>query len=114
MAEQDSYQGIKVKQTINNKYQTGGKKDTANTRLKASQMKIIQTLFVVCGLFFICYLPTIILAVSVPLLNSEQRKLWFTLASVFAFMNCTVNPIIYVGMHNTMRKRFIETIQFWR
>ena len=110
----DNHQQKKVKQILSNKHQSQGKKDAVNTKSKASQMKVIKALFVVCGLFFICFLPSVIFLALAPVLSTEQREFGFTFASIFAFMNCAVNPGIYVGMHSTIRKRFLETIQFWK
>ena len=114
MTAPNNYQENKLKENKNKKKQNQGKKDLTNKKFRASQMKVIQTLSVVCGFFFICYLPTMILLFLVSVLTSEQMKFWFSMSSIFAFMNCAANPVIYVGMHATMRKKFLEIIKFWK
>ena len=109
-----NYNESKVQENASQKYPIQEKNEAANNRFKSSQMKVIQTLFVVCGLFFICYVPSVIMLLLSAVLTSEQLDLGVSFANIFAFTNCAANPVIYIGMHTTMRKRFVETIQFWK
>ena len=113
MTASNNYQENKLREN-KKRYKNQGKKDLANEKLRASQMKVIQTLSVVCVFFFVCYLPTIILLSLMSVLASEQITFWFSIANIFALMNCAANPLIYVGMHTIMRNKFLGTIKFWK
>ena len=101
-----NYQEIKVKQDKNRKFQHQGHKHATNRKLKAPQKKTIKTLAVVCGVFFICYLPILIFFCSFSVLNTEQRKFWYTVASICAFMNCAAIQSFMLGCMTLCVKEF--------
>ena len=100
------------KKEINTTGNSQERKKPGNIKVTSSQMKVIQTLSVVGVTFIVCFVPSMMTIWLSSVLTREEMKFYYTLSNILAFVNCAVNPIIYVGMHSAMRKKFLETIKF--
>ena len=82
---------------------------TRDRAMKSTEKKVVFILILVVGGFFLCY----ILGNMVLVLGSTGlvrfNSIAFAVAHISAFANCSINPIIYVLMHNKMREALLAT-----
>ena len=83
-------------------------------KIERTDVKIIKVFLVVSVTFVLCYVPLITSIPIVQVLGEEYADHMMAIINVFAMMNCTVNPFIYVIMHAKIRSVLWNKLAFWK
>ena len=73
------------------------------TQNEKAKLNIVKTLAIITGCYFICWVPNkiLVLLYSTGTIATFPRIFGFTV--ILAFINCCINPIIYIGKYDAFR-----------
>jgi hypothetical protein len=77
-----------------------------------SERKVIMLLVSVSVAFFLCFTmnQTISFLTNIGIVNAMYGKPLYTISVMIAFLNCLINPIIYVIQYSNFRTLLFQTL----
>ena len=81
-------------------------KSTASVKLEKATKNVIKTLLIVAFCFFLCFsnnqIYYLLYNLGVP--NVHLRGTYYTFTVLMMFLNCTINPFIYLANYQDFQK----------
>ena len=88
-----------------------GGDDTQTARFELARDNVIKTLFIVVFFFFICFLGIEVLFLFYSLgFEVDWHSGYYKFTVIMLFMNCTINPFIYLVNYKDFQKSLMEQL----
>ena len=75
------------------------------------ELKLAKCCFMVVCTFALCYLPLMVLLLTINVLNAETAEMLWSWALCLSFLNCTLNSIIFFWSNAMLRKEAIKVLK---
>jgi hypothetical protein len=75
------------------------------------ELKLAKCCFMVVCTFALCYLPLMVLLLTINVLNAETAEMLWSWALCLSFLNCSLNSIISFWSNAMLRKEAIKVLK---